>query len=189
MRLRSNTPLEWVQTVQKDMNSFLQDHAACERKASANGLSLVSHYPNRKELVKAMIEFSVEELDHYRQVYEKMEERGVVIAPDIKDEYVSRLLKQMRSGPEAYFLDRLLVAGVIEARGCERFGLLSIHLESGPLKDFYREITRAEAQHHLLFVKLAKHYFPADEVEKRLDELLDFEGEMVQTLPFRAAVH
>ena len=62
-------------------------------------------------------------------------------------------------------------------------------LDAGPLKDFYVEITRSEARHHGIFVRLAREYFPAERVQQRLDELLDSEADIVDALPLRPAVH
>ena len=98
-------------------------------------------------------------------------------------------MQLVKRGPQQYFLDRLLILGVVEARGCERFGMVADALEPGPLKDFYTDITRSEARHHGLFVRLAKEYFPDEVVQQRLDELLDAEAEIVEELPFRPAVH
>ena len=116
-------------------------------------------------------------------------DRGLTTRPDEKDPYVGALMKLVKRGPERYFLDRLLVLGVVEARGCERFGMVADALEPGPLKDFYTDITRSEARHHGLFIRLAKEYFPTATVEHRLDELLDAEAELVARLPHRPAVH
>ncbi|NOQ84941.1 MAG: tRNA-(ms[2]io[6]A)-hydroxylase, partial [Myxococcales bacterium] len=69
------------------------------------------------------------------------------------------------------------------------FGLVAEGLDPGALKDFYTEITRSEARHHGIFVRLAREYFPADRVEQRLDELLEGEAEIVDSLPLRPAVH
>jgi tRNA 2-(methylsulfanyl)-N6-isopentenyladenosine37 hydroxylase len=189
MRLKSATPPQWIETVLKDFDAFLLDHAACERKASATGMNLVAHYPDKTELVRAMIDFALEELDHFRRVYRKMEERGLSFRPDEKDEYVKKLQRHVRKEREAYLLDRLLVAGIIEARGTERFHLVAKALEEGPLKEFYRELASVEAKHHALFVKLAHIYYDKMTVEERLEELLEAEAKIIEHLPLRAAVH
>jgi tRNA-(ms[2]io[6]A)-hydroxylase len=189
LRLRTGTPLQWADVVLGDFDAFLVDHAACERKASATALKLVSHYSDRTVLVRELIPFAQEELEHYAQVMAIILERGLTTRPDEKDPYVGALMKLIRRGPEQYFLDRLLVLAVVEARGCERFGLLADALDPGPLKEFYTDITRSEARHHGLFVRLAKEYFPASTVQERLDELLDAEAELVDRLPHRPAVH
>ena len=67
------------------------------------------------------------------------------------------LTSLFRKGSAAYFLDRLLIAGVAEARGCERFGLVAAGLSGsdGELKDFYRELARAEVRHQDVHLKTA----------------------------------
>lgn len=189
LRLRTATDTAWIDVVLGDFDAFLVDHAACERKASATALKLVSHYSDRTLLVRELIPFAQEELDHYAQVMEIVLDRGLSTRADEKDPYVGALMGLIERGPEQYFLDRLLVLGIVEARGCERFGMVADALEAGPLKDFYADITRSEARHHGLFVRLAKEYFPAERVQTRLDELLDGEAEIVDKLPLRPAVH
>lgn len=189
LRLRTATDPSWIDVVLDDFDSFLIDHAACERKASATALKLVSHYSNRTLLVRELIPFAQEELAHYAQVMTIILDRGLSTRADEKDPYVGALMRLINRGPEQYFLDRLLVLGIVEARGCERFAMLAEALEPGPLKEFYSDITRSEARHHGLFVRLAREYFDADRVEARLDELLDAESAIVERLPLRAAVH
>jgi tRNA-(ms[2]io[6]A)-hydroxylase len=189
LRLRTATVDEWTDVVLSDFDAFLVDHAACERKASATALKLVAHYSDRTTLVRELIPFAQEELEHYAQVMKIILDRGLSTRADEKDPYVGALMGLIKRGPERYFLDRLLVLGIVEARGCERFGMVADALGPGPLKDFYTEITRSEARHHGLFVRLAKEYFPAGRVQSRLDELLDGEAKIVDELPLRAAVH
>ena len=87
------------------------------------------------------------------------------------------------------FLDRLLLAGIVEARGCERFGIIAEALEEGGLKAFYQQIAGSEARHRELFFGLALEYFPLDEVTERQAALLDAEAEILARLPARAALH
>lgn len=189
LKLRTPSPDVWLNTVLNDFDAFLTDHANCERKASATALQFASHYSDRVELVDAMMDLALEELEHYRQVYHLIRHRGLRLAPDTKDVYVRELAKNCRRGSEVYFLDRLLLAGIIEARGCERFGRIAHGLPPGPLKTFYEAITAAEARHHGLFTRLARTYFPAAEVDARRDELLDHEARIVAELPPRPALH
>lgn len=189
MMLRIATQSEWLQRVARDFNSFLVDHAACERKASATALTFVSHYPDRGELVSAMIQLAREELEHFQRVYQHIAARGLRLGSDAKDLYVLKLRDQIRRGPAFYLMDRLLVAGVVEARGCERFGMVADMLPPGPLKDLYRTLTKSEAHHHQLFLGLARRYFEPSEVAARLDALLDAEAAIVAHLPLRPALH
>ena len=174
-----------------DFDAFLLDHANCERKASATGMSFVARYPDRKELLDPMIEFAKEELEHFHVMYRICAERGLTLADDYKDPYVNALRSQIRAGGDIHFLDRLLVSGVVEARGCERLYMVAEALkERDPvLYEPYIELARAESRHHAFFFRMARLYFSDAEVRTRGGEMLDFEAELIQRLPHRAAVH
>jgi tRNA-(ms[2]io[6]A)-hydroxylase len=183
------TPNAWADTVLADFDRFLQDHAAAEKKASGMAVSMLSHYPDRIELVSAMADLAVEELTHYREVVKWIHRRGGITAADEKDPYVIRFRECLRRGSEVYLLDRLLTAGIIEARGAERFALVAQALEPGPLKTFYQAIARSEERHYELFKELAQRYFAQDVVAQRWNELLEYEAQIVRALPLRAALH
>lgn len=187
--LRYATPKKWVETVLLDFDSFLIDHAACERKASAAGINFVVKYHDRPQLIDAMIRFSREELYHFHQVSKWVLKRGIRLGRDEKDPYVNALQKQIRNGRDEELLDRLLVCGITEARGHERFGLVAKYIEDEELKIFYSKLTESEFGHQTLFLKLAYQIFDIERVNERLDQLLNFEAELVQSLPFRGAVH
>lgn len=187
--LRFATPPAWTEAVLDDFDTFLQDHAAAEKKASGMAISMLSHYPDRTELVAAMADLAVEELTHYREVVKWIHRRGGITAADRKDAYVLALREHIRRGPQVYLLDRLLTAGIIEARGAERFALVARALEPGPLQQFYRSIARSEERHYSLFLDLARRYFDPATVAARAEELLDVEAAVVAGLPFRPALH
>ena len=136
-----------------------------------------------------MLELAAEELEHFRRMYRLLRDRGLTLAPDTRDAYVRSLRSFVRTGPDHFLLDQLLIGAVVEARGCERFGLVHDALEPGPLKDFYRDITASEARHQDLFVRVACEYFDQGEVGARLDELLAEEARVAAALPFRPALH
>ncbi len=188
-QLRVNTSQEWIDTVLAGFDDFLLDHASCEKKASSMAMTFLSHYPDRTELVKAMTDLAVEELNHFKEVVKIILERGLQLKGDEKDPYVIQFFKAMRKGSDLYFLDRLLIASIIEARGHERFGLVAEHLTPGPLKQFYKAITTSEGRHLDLFEQLALRYFPETQVAHRLDELLNIEADIIVSLPPRAALH
>ena len=87
--LRIPTPPAWLEVVLADFDAFLLDHAACERKASATGMSFVVRYPDRRALLEPMIAFAREELEHFHQVYRLIEARGLVLRRDEKDPWSS----------------------------------------------------------------------------------------------------
>jgi tRNA-(ms[2]io[6]A)-hydroxylase len=188
-QLRTSTPAAWLEAVFSDFDAFLSDHTSCERKASALGLSLVSKYPDRHKLIDPLIAFAREELEHFHIMYRVLVSRGLPLPIDAKDEYVNGLRQRMRKQGEELLLDRLIVSGIIEARGCERLSLVAAALDPGELKQTYVELTRAEARHHALFFRLAGHYFPEHELRARSAEMFEAEAAIVASLPLRAAVH
>lgn len=187
--LKYQTPPEWVQAVLADFDTFLQDHAAAEKKASGMAMSMLSHYPDRRKLVRAMTDLAIEELIHFKQVVKLLDGREITLGKDQKDTYVKDLRALFRNGREVFFLDRLLVAGVIEARGYERFSLVAEALEASKEKEFYDMIAKSEAKHKDLFVELAYEYFDKATVDQRLEEILVAEAEICAKLPHKAALH
>jgi len=184
------SPPEWIDAVMADFDAFLQDHADCERKASAAAMSLVAKYPDRTAIIPELIETAVEELEHFQQVYEVMRQRGVQLAHSIhEDPYIKGLVKRMHSGIEERLLDRLLIGSVFETRGAERFRLIEEALEDPELKRFYKMLWTSEAKHGHIYVKMALEYFPEEKVYDRLRWWIDQEGEVVRGLKIRAALH
>lgn len=189
LQLQTRTPRAWLDVVFSDFPAFLADHALCERKASAMGMSLVAKYPDRRLILDDLIAFAREELEHFHIMFRVLEERQLTLPADTKDAYVNGLRKLMPSDPEALFLDRLLVSAVVEARGCERLQMVTEALGADPLQQTYLELTRAEARHHALFFRLAERYFPAERVKERARALFDAEASLIASLPLRPAVH
>lgn len=180
----------WVDAVMDDFDTFLQDHADCERKASAMALSLVAKYPNRTEIIPELIATSVEELEHFRDVYAVMAKRGVQLSHEIpQDVYVKDLLKICRDGREERLMDRLLLASLVETRGAERFRLIYEALSDEELKQFYHRLWASEAKHGEVFVKMALLYFEETAVYARLQQMQDLEAEIIDALPIRPALH
>ncbi|MBT8191065.1 MAG: tRNA-(ms[2]io[6]A)-hydroxylase [Bacteroidia bacterium] len=188
--LASASKKEWIEAVMADFDSFLQDHADCERKASAMAMSFVAKYPDRKEIIPELIETGIEELEHFQQVYKLMEERKIPLLHSIKEDlYVKRLLKKCHSGREERFLDRLLIASVVETRGAERFRMVADALEESDMKKFYKTLWTSEAKHGHIFVKMALNYFDKDQVYARLQWWTEQEAEVLDGLEIRAALH
>ena len=190
--LKANSPIAWIKTVMKDFDHFLVDHAAAEKKAAGMAMSMVSHYPDKPELVKVMVDLAIEEMCHFREVTELIYERQQQLQNDEKDPYIHALRQQMSQGTEVYLLDRLIIGGIIEARGAERFKLVAdaLHEQDQPrLKKFYSAIARSEERHYELFMNLAYQYGDQQWVSHRTEELLNFEANLIQEIPIRARLH
>ncbi|MBI1226788.1 MAG: tRNA-(ms[2]io[6]A)-hydroxylase [Bacteroidetes bacterium] len=181
---------EWVQAVMADFPAFLQDHADCERKASSMAMSFVAKFPDRTEIIPELIAIGIEELEHFQQVYELMASRGIPLPASMgEDPYVSQLVKRCHSGRLERFLDRLLIASVVETRGAERFRLVSEAQTDPEMHRFYKILWASEAKHGHVFVKMALNYFDEKTVYERLAWWIQQEGEVIDALPIRAALH
>lgn len=188
--LAYQTPPEWAHQVLEDFDFFLQDHADCERKASSMALSFVAKCPDKVEIIPELIETALEELEHFQQVYEIMEKRGVQLRSEMpKDLYIHQLINACRSGRDDRLLDRMLIASIVECRGAERFKLIADALEDQDLKNFYKALWTSEAKHGHIFVKFALHYWSESEVYERLHVLNEIEGEICNTLEWTPRLH
>lgn len=184
------SPEGWIEAVLNDFGAFLQDHADCERKASATAMSLVAKYPNRLEIIPELIEIAVEELEHFQQVYKLMQSRGIQLAHSIhEDLYIKALMKAQHDGLEERFLDRLLIASVVETRGAERFKIVADHMKDEEFHKFYKMLWISEAKHGHVYVKMALHYFPEEKVYQRLNWWVEKEATIISDIPLRPALH
>ena len=95
----------WVDTVLSDFDTFLQDHANCERKASAMAMSFIAKFPDRVEIIPILLDTAIEELEHFKAVYKIMERRQILLPSEIgQDNYVKQLVDQCRSGKVERFM-------------------------------------------------------------------------------------
>ncbi len=182
------TDPRWVDIAEKNIADILTDHAWCEQKAASSCISLIVTYPERQELVDMLTPVVAEEWNHFERVVAELRKRGFPLGPQRKDMYVDRLQKEvMRKGGsrEQVLMERLLMNALIEARSCERFRLLSLHIPDEGLSSFYHELMVSEAGHYKNFLKLAKAYNPEEQVMQRWREWLAAEAEIVKTLEVR----
>ncbi|MFL5319754.1 MAG: tRNA-(ms[2]io[6]A)-hydroxylase [Myxococcaceae bacterium] len=187
--LKRPTSDEWIQLAVERFSDVLIDHAHCEKKAAANALSMMQAYPEIDGLPAQMARMAREESGHLARVLKMMEERGLRLTKDGGDPYAQSLQKLVRKTNPERRLDRLLIAAVIEARSCERLALLAEHLPEDELRSFYGELAQSEDGHQSLFFRLAAEAHGEDVAKERLEELLEFEAELIENLPVRAAVH
>jgi tRNA-(ms[2]io[6]A)-hydroxylase len=187
--LKAPTDPRWLEVALADFDQVLLDHAHCEKKAAAQALSLVASYPDRARLVQRLTRLAQEELAHFRQVYDRLLARGLVLQRDPGDPYAQALRKLLRRSDPGRLTDLLLVSAIIEARSCERLELLAGALPDADLRTFYAALAQAEAGHHQLFVGLAREYDDPAVVAARLDELATAEAEIVAGLPIEPRVH
>lgn len=190
LELSYKTPPEWADQVLANFDTFLQDHADCERKASSMAMSFVAKCPDKVEIIPELIETALEELEHFQQVYSLMESRGVRLPARMpKDLYVDQLISLCRSTVDERLMDRMLLASIIECRGAERFRLVADAATDPEIKKFYKTLWTSEAKHGNIFVKFALKYWNEAEVYQRLEELNKAEGDICASLKWRPALH
>jgi tRNA-(ms[2]io[6]A)-hydroxylase len=190
-KLKLPTDPRWVNIVEKNIEEILTDHAYCEQKAATNAITIVVKFPEKTELVNAMLELAQEELGHFKQVHDKLTERGFVLGRERKDEYVNLLYEFQRKGGsrEVHLIDRLLFGAMIEARSCERFKVLSENINDEDLQQFYRKLMISEANHYTMFIGFARKYAEEENVDERWQQWLDYEGEIIKGFGLKETIH
>ena len=189
--LKLPTDPRWVNIVEKNIEEILTDHAFCEQKATSTAISLIVSFPEYTELVQEMTSLVKEEMSHFKMVHDRILERGWTLGRDRKDEYVIQLIKFFPKGGSRtnQLVHRLLYAALIEARSCERFRLLSEELKDKELAEFYRKLMVSEANHYTMFLGFARKYGDREEVDKKWQQLLDYEAEIMKNLGDKEYIH
>lgn len=179
LSLKTSTSPRWLAAVEANLDEVLLDHAHCEKKAAGAAMNLIFAYVDRVELVKSLSAIVVEELEHFKLVIDLLAARGVRFRRLKPSNYGGQLAALVRTHEPAKAVDRLLVAGLIEARSCERFALLKDRLTDRGLAAFYQNLFESEARHHASYVQLARLFADDAEVDQRLDELAVAEAEII----------
>lgn len=180
LHLKNTTSDRWFRQVDQSLPEILIDHAHCEKKAAGTALNLIFAYVENAELCREMTLIVNEELEHFHMVLELLDARGIKFRRLKPSSYGRKLNDLVRTGEPQRAVDRLLVAGLIEARSCERFQALADHVEDQELAEFYRSLFESEARHHTTYTRLAKHFAPEAAVMARLDELYIAEATIIQ---------
>ena len=192
--LKMATDPRWVNIVEKNIEEILIDHAFCEQKATSNAISIIVQYPQYPDLVDAMVEICKEEIEHFKMVHEKLKDRGFKLGFERKDPYVNDLSKYLKKNQndgsrQGHFVKQMLFAAMIEARSCERFKILSEQLKDPDLKTFYRLLMESEARHYITFLNFAKKYGGKIDVNKKWNDFLVFEAELMKKYGLNETIH
>ena len=164
LHLQCDTPDRWLAQVDADLPSILVDHAHCEKKAAGTALNLIFAYVEDVELCREMTEIVKEELEHFHMVLDLLARRGIRFRRLKPSSYGRELNDLVRKQEPQRAVDRLLVAGLIEARSCERFHVLAQHVQDRELAEFYGSLFESEARHHTTYTRLAKDFAPEADV-------------------------
>jgi len=189
--LKFKTETSWAEIAKDDLQQILTDHAFAEQKAASNAVSIIINYSEETEMVKAMSDIAIEEMEHFKMVHLLMIKRGMILGREQKNDYAKHLhgfFVKTRDRTDA-LIQRLLIAALIEARSCERFKVFSENLEDKELSDFYKELMVSEANHYTTFLGFARHYQDRKIVDKKWEGLLDYEAEFMKKRGTTPKVH
>jgi len=189
--LQLPTDPRWAELVRQDLPELLTDHAWCEQKAASNAISMIVRHPELSDLVAELTRIAQEELDHFRQVVDRIHARGWKLGPERRDNYVNELMQFVRKDGtrEDRLVDRLLFSAMIEARSCERFKVLTEQVNDEELQEFYRALMVSEAGHYTTFIGFARQYGGRVDVDARWKEFLAFEADVVARYGRSATMH
>ena len=181
LHLQSETTDRWLAQVDDDLGAMLVDHAHCERKAAGAAMSLIHSYVECEPICRELAPIVTEELEHFEMVLDLLKARGIPFRRLKPGGYGRKLNELVRKLEPERAVDRLLVAGLIEARSCERFSLLAEHIRAREpeLAEFYASLFESEARHHAVYTRLAEEFAAADVVAARLDELYAAEAAII----------
>lgn len=193
LKLKLDTDPIWVKmVVEGNIAEILTDHAYCEQKAASSAISLIVHYPEHEELVTKMAELVREEMSHFQMVHKLIKDRGYVLGRERKDDYVNELqlfFKEAGRAREDVLAGKLLLFAMIEARSCERFLVLSENIADKELADFYFSLMKSEARHYTMFLKFAHDLCPNIDIDKRWNDFLDYEAQVIAKRGLKETVH
>ena len=187
--LKSDTSDRWLQQVDEDLDLILIDHAHCEKKAAATAMKLIVAYVENEPLCREMTTIVNEELEHFHLVLDVLRTRNIPFRRMKPSSYGGRLHDLVDKQEPQRAVDRLLVAGLIEARSCERFSRLRDHVKDIDLAKFYGSLYATEARHHSSYLRLAKHFSSESLVLERLEELAQAEAGIISQGDDYARMH
>lgn len=178
--LYCETPKAWLEHAVGDLETLLIDHAHCEKKAAATAVKLMFRYPERLDLLKKLSQLIREEVLHFEQVLEFIEQHGIKYRAIKPSRYAAGLHQYVVKDEPQRFIDGLIIGSIIEARSCERFHALVPYLkDSHPeLAKYYRFLLKSESRHFMDYIDLAKQY-ATSEIDERLDFFLQKEQELI----------
>jgi tRNA-(ms[2]io[6]A)-hydroxylase len=189
LNLAAPTDPEWFDRIEPELDLILVDHTHLEKRAASTALSLIFRYTGREDLPLTLSPIVREEMEHFEQMLGILAQRGVELIKLKPADYASNLVGNVRKQEPHCLLDKLLAAGLIEARSCERFSILAERVQDPQLADYYGRLFESEARHYTVYTDLARRYFGHETTKARLRELADAELEALRASTGAARLH
>lgn len=138
-----------------------------------------SNSPYGQDLIDKMVMLIKEELHHFYQVLEIMDEYGIEYKSITPCRYAKGMLRHVKTYEPDALVDKLIIGAYIEARSCERFAKLAPHVDKR-LGDFYISLLRSEARHYQDYLTLAQEISEFD-ITDRVEFFGQLEAELIST--------
>ena len=130
-----------------------------------------------QDMIDKMVLLIREELHHFYQVLEIIEEQGLEYRPITASRYAKGMIKHVRTYEPEALIDKLIIGAFIEARSCERFAKLAPHL-SPDIGKFYISLLRSEARHYQDYLELAQQISEVD-ISERVNYFAEVEADLI----------
>lgn len=176
----ANTLLEWFKPY--EAFAYRKEGSLESLKGKSNiskAIMAKTNSPYSQDLIDKMVLLIKEELHHFYQVLEIMDERNIPYENISAGRYAKGLLSKVTTHEPNTLVDKLIIGSLIEARSCERFAKLAPHLDEDMAK-FYISLLRSEARHYQDYLTLAQQISTVD-ISKRVQELAQAEAELIST--------
>lgn len=133
--------------------------------------------PYAQEIIDKMVLLIKEELHHFYQVLEIIEQRSIELANITAGRYAKGLMKEVINHEPHTLVDKLIIGAFIEARSCERFAKLAPYLDT-QLEKFYISLLRSEARHYEDYLILARQIAGQD-ISVRVAHFAQIEASLI----------
>lgn len=138
-----------------------------------------SNSPYGQDLIDKMVLLIKEELHHFYQVLEIMDEYGIQYESITPARYAKGMIRNVTTYEPNTMIDKLIIGAYIEARSCERFAKLAPHVDKR-LGDFYISLLRSEARHYQDYLTLAEE-IAGEDISDRVKFFGDIEAELISS--------
>lgn len=171
------TPQAWIDAAIHNIPLLIQDHANCEKKAASTGMSLMFKYNDKMDLQIKLAQLVREEMLHYEQVLDLMQQRAQPWVNLSASRYAQSLRQHIRTYEPAAFVDVMIIGAFVEARSCERFAALVPYVDD-TLAKFYRYLLKSESRHFADYLALALQS-GAQDVDARIALFRQIESDLI----------
>ncbi|MDK2594751.1 tRNA isopentenyl-2-thiomethyl-A-37 hydroxylase MiaE [Pseudoalteromonas obscura] len=182
----AKTLLGWVKPYEDFVYRKVGDGKFSASKNELIGsLTAKPEFAYNQDILEKMVRLIKEELHHFEQVLEIIQQRGLRVQSLNASRYAAGMIKHVRTFEPAALIDKLIIGAFIEARSCERFAKLAPFLDD-ELARFYVSLLRSEARHYQDYIELAEQVAQATDpkrfdVAARIAELKIIENALIDS--------